>query len=116
MGAIDGKQVAIRAPPYAGSTYYNYKNFHSIVLMGVGDANYRLIYVDVGSNGRNSDGGVFNRSSLSHHLKNNLLPIPQANCLPNSNIKVNYFFLLLYIRKQQHFSALLFLGSVLFRL
>lgn len=88
MGAIDGKHVAIKAPANAGSTFYNYKCFHSIVLLAVGDANYRLIYVDVGANGRISDGGVFARSSLCHYLKNNLLQIPPASYLPNSERKV----------------------------
>lgn len=60
--------------------------------MGVGDANYRLIYVDVGARGRESDGGVFNRCSLGYHLKNNLLPIPAPSCLPNSDQIVPYCF------------------------
>lgn len=88
LGAIDGKHVAIRAPAHAGSLYYNYKNFHSIVLMAVGDANYRLIYVDVGSNGRNSDGGVFNSCSLGQHLRRDLLPLPAPSFLPRSQFKV----------------------------
>jgi len=53
--------VAIRAPMFSGSEYYNYKNSFSIILMAVVDANYCFHYIDTGAQGQHSDGGVFDR-------------------------------------------------------
>lgn len=66
FGTIDGKHITIVAPQSSGTLHYNYKNTHSIVFMGVADAHYKLIYVDIGCNGRISDGRVFTNCSLHH--------------------------------------------------
>ena len=73
---MDGKHVLIRPPPNSGSYYFNYKHSFSVVLLAVVDANYRFLYVDVGCNGRVSDGGVFRNSSLNTAFERNSLNIP----------------------------------------
>lgn len=50
--------------------------------MGVADANNKLIYIDVGCNGRISDGGVFNNCSLYDALESKQLPLPEPEALP----------------------------------
>jgi len=40
-GALDGSHIPILTPPENGSDYYNYKNWHSVLLLGIVDAHYR---------------------------------------------------------------------------
>ena len=41
LGAIDGKHCKVNKFDRAGSTLFNYKNFHSVVLLAVADSQYR---------------------------------------------------------------------------
>ncbi|XP_071961474.1 uncharacterized protein [Antedon mediterranea] len=88
IGSIDGKHITMQCPPKSGSFYYNYKGTHSIVLMALVDANYRFLYIDVGCNGRISDGGVLRNSTLWQALtsESNMLNIPEPCKLPGSDI------------------------------
>lgn len=90
IGAVDGKHVIINAPPNAGSIYYNYKGTHSIILMGVADAEYKLIYIYVGRNRRFSDGGVFNRCTFGQAMDSNQLNLPLSKPLPGRTLPVPY--------------------------
>ena len=73
---MDGKLIVIRPRTGSGSYYFNYKHTFSIILLAVVDANYKFIYIDVGCNGRISDGGVFKNCSLFNAMENNTLQIP----------------------------------------
>jgi hypothetical protein len=85
LGALDGKHVVFRAPKSAGSIYYNYKNEHSIVLLALVSYDYKFLYVDVGTNGRVSDGGVYQQNSLATAVGQNRLKFPEDKCLPGRN-------------------------------
>ena len=49
VGALDGKHIAIQCPPRGGSLCYNYKGYHSIILMALVDAEYKFIWAEVGA-------------------------------------------------------------------
>lgn len=90
LGAIDRKHVNLNAPANSGRLNFNYKHVHSIILLGLADANYRFTYINVGSARRNSDGGVYHNSRLSDALENNSIHIPQPKPLPGRQQRVPY--------------------------
>lgn len=73
---MDGKHVGIKCPAKSGSNFFNYKNFFSIVLFAIVDADYKFIYIDVGKNGRISDGGIFANTPIYNKLENGSLRLP----------------------------------------
>uniref|UniRef100_A0AAG5DFQ1 DDE Tnp4 domain-containing protein n=1 Tax=Anopheles atroparvus TaxID=41427 RepID=A0AAG5DFQ1_ANOAO len=95
IGAIDGKHVKIKAPKNSGTDYFNYKQFFSIVLLAIVDANCNFLFVDVGGKGRISDGGILRHSRLFNLLENKQLNIPEPQVLRSdpSSLKVPYFLL-----------------------
>jgi len=52
--------------------------------MAVVDSAYKFLYVDVGTNGRISDGGVFGQCSLNTALNEGMLNIPAPSPLPGA--------------------------------
>lgn len=93
IGAIDGKHCEIVAPPNSGSNYFNYKKTFSVVLLALVDANYKFVAVDVGSYGKNSDGGIFSSSRLGKALESNSFNIPSSKPLPGTSISVPHVIL-----------------------
>ena len=69
LGALDGKHIAMECPHDGGSAFYNYKNFHSIVLMAICDARYCFTLVDIGGYGRENDAGLLSQSPFGQALE-----------------------------------------------
>jgi len=88
IGAMDGKHFKINPPLQLGSLYYNYKDYFSVVLLAVVDAQLRFIY-DVGTNGRISDISTGNKCCLKAHLDHSL-NIPKAIPLQRISICIGW--------------------------
>nr|CAI5855434.1 unnamed protein product [Callosobruchus analis] len=78
IAAIDGKHINIH---------------HSIVLLALVDADYKFITIDVGAYGRNSDGGIFEKSKIGKKLQRGTFSVPgnvplKTNGLPQLHIIV----------------------------
>lgn len=93
IGALDGKHVQIQRPENTVAEYYNYKGTHSIVLMAIVDAHYKFLYVDVGCQGRISDGGVFKNTTFHKKMLAKGLGLPQDEPLEGRDLPVPYVLL-----------------------
>lgn len=92
LGAIDGKHIRIEQLPNSGSTNFNYKQYHSIVLMAVCDADGLFTMVETGFAGRNNDGGIFRESRMHYWLERNGLNIPENSPLPHDESQQDFPF------------------------
>nr|CAI5862343.1 unnamed protein product [Callosobruchus analis] len=93
LGAMDGKHILIKKPSNSGSYYFNYKGTFSVVLFAIVNANYEFLYVHTGTNGRVSDGGIWNNTGICKRLKANKLNIPNPTTLLNTSDQFPYVFI-----------------------
>ena len=105
---MDGKHVQLKCPVNSGSYYFNYKSSFSIVLLALYEADYKYLYVDVGCNGRISDGEVLGISSLSNALSLKTLNIrlSDSESLPHVVVANDAFPLKTYMMKPYAFKNL----------
>ncbi|XP_052249754.1 putative nuclease HARBI1 [Dreissena polymorpha] len=92
-GAIDGKDVAIICPHNTGSLFHNYKGFFSVVLLALVDADYKIVWTDIGGYGSMSDARIYNESEMKECLKNATIGIPDQDQIPNDDQDMPYFIL-----------------------
>ena len=93
LGALDGKHVVIKKPRGGGSYWYNYKGFHSIVLMALVDGSYKFVWAEVGTQGTASDAQIFDECELKEGLDAGVLGIPPADRLPHDDRNTEYFII-----------------------
>ncbi|XP_075723946.1 uncharacterized protein LOC142766019 [Rhipicephalus microplus] len=84
LGTVGGKHIQIKCPRNSGSSYFNYKGTHSIVLMAVVDSQYLFRLVNVGAPGRFSHGGISQDFPIGERLYEGELSLPRAAMLPKS--------------------------------
>ena len=64
LGAVDGSHIPIIAPCDSPTDYYNRKGFHSIVLQGLVDHQYRFLNVYIGWPGSDHDARILSNSEV----------------------------------------------------
>ena len=90
LGGVDGKHILSQQPKSSGSHYRNYKGTDSIILLAMVGPEYGFLFVDVGMNGRNSDGGNWSQSRLKNGLEKNTLNLSDSTALPGRNYPLPY--------------------------
>jgi hypothetical protein len=93
IGAIDRKHVRIIKPKLSGSLFHNSKKYYSILLLAIADTDYKFVYIDVGSFGKDADSTIFERTEFFKKLENNELNIPTSQPFPGTeNLNLPYIF------------------------
>lgn len=93
VGALDAKLIEMFAPKRSGSMFFNYMKYFSTNLLAVCDAHKNFVYVDIGSYGKQSDGGIFFHSSFGKRLDSINLNFPPPAFLPHTNTTFPYFII-----------------------
>ena len=63
------------------------------MLLATAGPNYEWLFADVGTNGRMSDSGIWNKSSLRCAIKNREIGLPQPRALPYRLDKITFVIL-----------------------
>uniref|UniRef100_A0A2S2QL55 DDE Tnp4 domain-containing protein n=2 Tax=Sipha flava TaxID=143950 RepID=A0A2S2QL55_9HEMI len=85
LGALDGKHIRIEKLPGSGSSNFNYKMYHSIVLFACSDADGFFTTIETGYAGRNSDGGILTQSRCGAGTTSTPLSRSRVRFLPSLN-------------------------------
>ncbi len=93
LGALDGKHVAITRPKNCGSLYYNYKGFHSIILLVLVDGDYKFIWPDIRENCYASDVQVFMDSELRDAINDSMIAFSEYGPLLGDDQETPYFII-----------------------
>ena len=64
IGSIDGTHINIKPLTGEESDCFNYKKYHSVILLAVEDASLKFTYVNIGAPSRCNDAFVYTWSTL----------------------------------------------------
>ena len=63
--------------------YFNYKGFYSVVLVALVDAEYKLIWADLGSTGSVHSTQIYNSSEIKELAEDGIIGFHAPDPLPN---------------------------------
>lgn len=92
VGSMDGRHFRCFGPRCSEISYYNYKGFFSLVLLVVVNGAYRILALDLGGKGRESDSGLFRTSPLKPFLESSVGIFPAGGDLDGEGV-VDYHIL-----------------------
>lgn len=75
----------MKCPNRTGSLFFNYKGYFSLVLLAIVSANYEFLFVDVGGQGRMSDGGSWRECEFRVALEDGRIKLPEPQALPGGD-------------------------------
>jgi hypothetical protein len=87
-GSIDGEHCCIKCPPNAGASFFNYKSFHSMNLLGVADTNCCFTPIVVGAHECENNSSDFNNSSFRKVFSSGDLNIPPMSNTPGTSVSI----------------------------
>ncbi|KAK3790365.1 hypothetical protein RRG08_038431 [Elysia crispata] len=88
-GSVDNKHVAVTPPRGAGSCFYNYQHFHSMLLMAIAKANCELLYSHFGTDCRVSAGGVMENTQFHQTFCDRSLKLPGPRAAGSNIVEVS---------------------------
>ncbi|XP_071096960.1 uncharacterized protein [Haliotis cracherodii] len=86
-------QGRLQFPHVLGALDGNYKGFCSIVVMGLVDADYKFLWIQVGDVGSSSDSQIWNHCALHQSIQQGILGIPDAEPLPFDDVDIPYYII-----------------------
>lgn len=89
LGSLDEKHIYIQPPAQSSCTFRNYKCRFSVLMLAAVDANCNFIYVNVGTQVRVSDAGLFENLDLKRALDDELINVPQPKRMLSASLSTN---------------------------